>query len=314
MANGAAMATAAMASHALQPLLQQQQQSALAKPWRRQVELCRLAAGRVIIRSQEPVEIRSSQGGVGGGGLDGRYRRTNGAQKSRTSAQASVLGELRSDVVAEVEDLRLQEAGSATGEESSGASNCGLEEVVEGENDERDEESRAVDADVGSSLGDGAISAGALAKEVAKRRNFAIISHPDAGKTTLVLYSIAFVCLQLFCMTFFQAPNNPRNCSSPNNYSARPVWESCLQVQTPDLEYPIQILWHKHVMLSLLESLSTTHPLLCDLVDREAAFVWGSNSWGWGSEGPSGCPPCNIRLDGAWKTKGYVTFLICYSL
>lgn len=179
------MATAAMASHALQPLLQQQQQSALAKPWRRQVELCRLAAGRVIIRSQEPVEIRSSQGGVGGGGLDGRYRRTNGAQKSRTSAQASVLGELRSDVVAEVEDLRLQEAGSATGEESSGASNCGLEEVVEGENDERDEESRAVDADVGSSLGDGAISAGALAKEVAKRRNFAIISHPDAGKTTL---------------------------------------------------------------------------------------------------------------------------------
>ncbi|KAH8960263.1 hypothetical protein BDL97_06G123300 [Sphagnum fallax] len=185
MANGAAMATAAMASHALQPLLQQQQQSALAKPWRRQVELCRLAAGRVIIRSQEPVEIRSSQGGVGGGGLDGRYRRTNGAQKSRTSAQASVLGELRSDVVAEVEDLRLQEAGSATGEESSGASNCGLEEVVEGENDERDEESRAVDADVGSSLGDGAISAGALAKEVAKRRNFAIISHPDAGKTTL---------------------------------------------------------------------------------------------------------------------------------
>jgi hypothetical protein len=239
------MATAAMASHALQPLLQQQQQSALSKPWRRQVELCRLAAGRVIIRSQEPVEIRSSQGGgrgVGGGGLDGRYRRTNGAQKSRTSAQASVLGKLRSDVVAEVEDLRLQEAGSATGEESSGASNCGLEEVVEGENDERDEESRAVDADVGSSLGDGAISAAALAKEVAKRRNFAIISHPDAGKTTLVIYSIAFVCLQLFCLTFFQAPNNPRNCSSRNNYSARSVWESCLQVQTPDLEYPIQIL------------------------------------------------------------------------
>jgi hypothetical protein len=240
MANGAAMATAAMASHALQPLLQQQQQSALARPWRRQVELCRLAAGRVIIRSQEPVENRSSQGG--GGGLDGRYRRTNGAQNLRTSAQASVLRELRSDVVAEVEDLRLQEAGSATGKESSGASNCGLEEVVDGENDERDEESRAVDADAGSSLGDGAISAAALAKEVAKRRNFEIISHPDAGKTTLVIYSISFVCLQLFCMTFFPAPNNARNCSSQNNYSARSVWESCLQVQTPDLEYHIQIL------------------------------------------------------------------------
>ncbi len=225
------MATAAMASHALQPVLQQQQQSALARPWRRQVELCRLAAGRVIIRSQEPVENRSSQGG---GGVDGRYRRTNGAQKSRTSAQASVLGELRSDVVAEVEDLRLQEAGSATREESSGASNCGLEEVVDGENDERDEESRAVDADAGSSLGDGAISAAALAKEVAKRRNFAIISHPDAGKTTLVIYSIAFVCFQLFCMTFFQAPNNTRNCTSQNNYSASSLLESCLQVQTPD--------------------------------------------------------------------------------
>jgi hypothetical protein len=245
MANGAVMAIAAMASHALQPLLQQQQQqSALARPWRGQVELCRLAAGRVIIRSQEPVENRSSQGGGGGGGggVDGRYRRTNGAQKSRTSAQASVLGELRSDVVAEVEDLRLQEAGSATEEESSGASNCGLVEVIDGENDERDAERRAVDADAGSSLGDGAISAAALAKEVAKRRNFAIISHPDAGKTTLVIYSIAFVCLQLFCMAFFQAPNNPRNCSSQNYYSARSVWESCLQVQTPDLQYPIQIL------------------------------------------------------------------------
>ncbi len=238
------MATAAMASHALQPLLQQQQQSALAKPWRRQVELCRLAAGRVIIRSQEPVENRSLQGGGGvvGGALDGRYRRTNGAQKSRTSAQASVLGELRSDVVAEVEDFRLQEAGSATGKESSGPSNCGLEEVVDGENDERDEESRAVDADAGSSLGDGVISAAALAKEVAKRRNFAIISHPDAGKTTLVIYSIVFVCFQLFCMTFFQAPNNTRNCSNQNNYSARSWWESCLQVQTPDFEYAIQIL------------------------------------------------------------------------
>jgi hypothetical protein len=240
MANGAAMATAAMASHALQPLLQQQQQSALARPWRKQVELCRLVAGRVIISSQEPVENRLSQGG--GGGLDGRYCRTNGAQKSRTSAQASVLGELRSDVVAEVEDLRLQEAGSATGEESSEASNCRLEEVVDGENGERDEESRAVDADAGSSLGDGAISAAALAKEVAKRRNFAIISHPDAGKTTLVIYSIAFVCLQLFCMTFFQAPNKTQNCSSQNNYCASSLWESCLQVQTPDLEYPIQIL------------------------------------------------------------------------
>jgi len=243
MANGAAMATAAMASHALQQRLQQQQ-SALARPWRRQVELCRLAAGRVIIRSQQLVENRSSQGGVVvvRGGLESRYRKTNGAQKSRMSAQASVLGELRSHVVAEVEDLRLQEAGSATGEESSGASNCGLEEVVHGENDERDEETLAVDAGAGSSLGDGAISAAALAKEVAKRRNFAIISHPDAGKTTLVIYSISFVCLQLFCMTFFPAPNNPRNCSSQNNYSARSVWESCLQVQTPDLEYHIQIL------------------------------------------------------------------------
>jgi hypothetical protein len=245
MANGAAMATAAMASHALQPLLQQQQQqqSALARPWRRHVQLCRLAVGRVIIRSQEPVENRSSQGVVVvRGRLEGRYCRTNGAQISRTSAQASVLGELRSDVVVEVQDLRLQEAGSGTGKESSGASNCGLEEVVDGEYDERDEESRAVDADAGSSLGDGAISAAALAKEVAKRRNFAIISHPDAGKTTLVIYSIAFVCLHLFCMTFFQAPTNARNCSSQNNYSARSLWESCLQVQTPDLEYPIQIL------------------------------------------------------------------------
>ena len=35
----------------------------------------------------------------------------------------------------------------------------------------------------------GAISPAALQREVTKRRNFAIISHPDAGKTTLV-YSL----------------------------------------------------------------------------------------------------------------------------
>jgi hypothetical protein len=34
---------------------------------------------------------------------------------------------------------------------------------------------------------DGAISPAALQREVSRRRNFAIISHPDAGKTTLVL-------------------------------------------------------------------------------------------------------------------------------
>lgn len=38
----------------------------------------------------------------------------------------------------------------------------------------------------------GAISSAALQREVARRRNFAIISHPDAGKTTLVNFQFKF--------------------------------------------------------------------------------------------------------------------------
>lgn len=55
----------------------------------------------------------------------------------------------------------------------------------------------------------GAISPAALQKEVARRRNFAIISHPDAGKTTLVnnwdwlMRFRTFVCRIIWYLAIF---------------------------------------------------------------------------------------------------------------
>ena len=52
---------------------------------------------------------------------------------------------------------------------------------------EEEEEDNMMEAGLSEEEGDnGAISPAALQREVTKRRNFAIISHPDAGKTTLV--------------------------------------------------------------------------------------------------------------------------------
>jgi hypothetical protein len=53
--------------------------------------------------------------------------------------------------------------------------------------EEEEEEDNMMESGLSEEEGDnGAISPAALQREVTKRRNFAIISHPDAGKTTLV--------------------------------------------------------------------------------------------------------------------------------
>ena len=62
--------------------------------------------------------------------------------------------------------------------------------VLEIEEEEEEEEDNVMESGLSEEEGDnGAISPAALQREVTKRRNFAIISHPDAGKTTLV-YSL----------------------------------------------------------------------------------------------------------------------------
>ena len=84
-----------------------------------------------------------------------------------------------------------QNGAAAVGSDNGSAV---LEAGTEAESDEEDViitrgDVSDMEGEISSDEGkgdDGKLSAAELAEEVARRRNFAIISHPDAGKTTLV--------------------------------------------------------------------------------------------------------------------------------
>jgi len=88
---------------------------------------------------------------------------------SRALAEPPVAGSL---AAAEPDTLR-----------ESGANDNGSFDLKETELEEEDVNEGKLSEEGGEN---GAISPAALQREVSRRRNFAIISHPDAGKTTLV--------------------------------------------------------------------------------------------------------------------------------
>lgn len=103
--------------------------------------------------------------------------RARASGKARAVAKPSVLANLAE------EPPFIQ--GSLRGESDSenGSPRFGETEAEDTEPEE-DEDGVELSEDADE---DGAISPAALQREVSRRRNFAIISHPDAGKTTLVL-------------------------------------------------------------------------------------------------------------------------------
>lgn len=100
--------------------------------------------------------------------------RVRSSGKARAVAEPAVLA----DEPAQVLQEREKESG-LRGESDLENGSLSLEEMEAGEEDESGVE---LSEEAGE---DGAISPAALQKEVSRRRNFAIISHPDAGKTTL---------------------------------------------------------------------------------------------------------------------------------
>jgi hypothetical protein len=102
--------------------------------------------------------------------------RVRSSGKARAVAEPAVLADEPALVLQE----REKESG-LRGEYDLENGSLSLEEMEAGEEDENGVE---LSEEAGE---DGAISPAALQREVSRRRNFAIISHPDAGKTTLVL-------------------------------------------------------------------------------------------------------------------------------
>lgn len=109
--------------------------------------------------------------------------------KAKALAEPSVLADLADEPVtlqeSSLSDEETAEIQSISGELELQNDTPRLEGIELGDEDSVRADVNDEDSCEGADNNDGGISPAALAKEVARRRNFAIISHPDAGKTTL---------------------------------------------------------------------------------------------------------------------------------
>ena len=159
------------------------------KPWHLQPQ-CSACEGRMQVRSGKPQRHHMMAGMGAGASQREPNEAAMRAGKARAVAEPSVVASV-ADEPAGLQPRGPCEEETATVMQNGEGEWRGheLEAIEAGSLDREDEASEGGEGSEDAVGENGAISAAALQREVARRRNFAIISHPDAGKTTLVLHA-----------------------------------------------------------------------------------------------------------------------------